>query len=53
MTKLEADRHRVNKLALEVPAWVDSAAVKVAEVPIILPSGIAQSIAELALGDEL
>jgi hypothetical protein len=50
ITNLVADRLRVNKLALKVPAWIVSAAAKVAEVPIILPPGIAQSIAEFAFG---
>jgi hypothetical protein len=50
-----ADRLRVNKIVPTVPAWVASAAAKVAEVPFYrdLPPGFAARAAVLAFGCEL
>ena len=55
MTNLVADRLRVNKLALHVPAWVASAVARLTEVPghLGVPSSFAVSAALLAFGDEL
>jgi hypothetical protein len=49
------DRLRVNKLALEVPAWVASAALRLNEVPEHLrwPPSFAECAATLAFGEEL
>ncbi len=46
-----ADRLRVNKLALQVPAWVASAVARLTKVPV--PSSFAVCVAMLAFGDEL
>ncbi len=50
-----ADRLRVNKLALKVPAWVASAVARLNEVPghLGVPSSFAVCAAMLAVGDEL
>ena len=50
-----ADRLRVNKIVPTLPAWVASAAAKVAEVPFYrgLPPGFAARAAVLAFGDKL
>ncbi len=55
MTNLVADRLRVNKLALQVPAWVALAVARLTEVPghLGVPSSFAVSAALLAFGDEL
>ncbi len=64
---LLADRLRVNKLALEVPAWVASAVSRRVELwedtelvlppalaaPLVLPPALASRAAVLAFGDEL
>ena len=50
-----ADRLRVNKLTLQVPAWVALAVVRLTEVPghLGVPSSFAECAAILAFGDEL
>jgi hypothetical protein len=50
-----ADRLRVNKLALQVPAWVALAVARLTEVPghLGVPSSFAVCAAMLAFGDEL
>ncbi len=50
-----ADRLRVNKLALQVPAWVALAVARLIEVPghLGVPSSFAVCAALLAFGDEL
>ena len=50
-----ADRLRVNKLALKVPAWVASAVARLSEVPghLRVPPSFAECAATLAFGDEL
>ena len=50
-----ADRLRVNKLALKVPAWVALAVARLNEVPRDLrwPPSFAECAAMLAFGDEL
>ena len=50
-----ADRLRVNKLALKVPAWVALAVARLNEVPGHLrwPPSFAECAATLAFGDEL
>ncbi len=50
-----ADRLRVNKLALQVPAWVALAVARLNEVPghLGVPSSFAECAAVLAFGDEL
>jgi hypothetical protein len=50
-----ADRLRVNKLALQVPAWVALAAARLNEVPghLGVPPSFAVCAAMLAFGDEL
>jgi hypothetical protein len=50
-----ADRLRVNKLALKVPAWVALAVARLNEVPghLGVPSSSAECAAILAFGDEL
>ena len=50
-----ADRLRVNKLALEVPAWVAFAVARLTEVPghLGVPPSFAECAAMLAFGDEL
>ncbi len=50
-----ADRLRVNKLALRVPAWVALAVARLTEVPghLGVPSSFAVCAAMLAFGDEL
>jgi hypothetical protein len=50
-----ADRLRVNKLALKVPAWVALAVARLNEVPghVGVPSSFAECAAVLAFGDEL
>ena len=52
---LVADRLRVNKLALKVPAWVALAVARLNEVPghLGVPSSFAVCAAMLAFGDEL
>ncbi len=52
---LVADRIRVNKLALQVPAWVASVVARLSEVPghLGVPSSFAVCAAMLAFGDEL
>ncbi len=49
------DRLRVNKLALQVPAWVALAVARLTEVPghLGVPSSFAVCAAILAFGDEL
>jgi hypothetical protein len=55
ISNLIADRVRVNKLELQVPAWVDSAVARLTEVPghLGVPSSFAVCAAMLAFGDEL
>ncbi len=50
-----ADRLRVNKLALQVPAWVALAVARLTEVPghLGVPSSFAVCAAMLAFGHEL
>ena len=50
-----ADRLRVTKLALQVPAWVALAVARLTEVPghLGVPSSFAVCAAVLAFGDEL
>ncbi len=50
-----ADRLRVNKLALQLPAWVALAAARLNEVPghLGVPPSFAVCAAMLAFGDEL
>ncbi len=50
-----ADRLRVKKLALQVPAWVALAVARLTEVPghVGVPSSFAVCAAMLAFGDEL
>ena len=50
-----ADRLRVNKLALQVPAWVALAVARLTEVPghLGVPSSFAVCTTMLAFGDEL
>ena len=50
-----ADRLRVNKLALKVPAWVALAVARLNEVPghLLSPPSFAVCAATLAFGDEL
>ena len=50
-----ADRLRVNKLALKVPAWVALAVARLNEVPghLLSPPSFAECAATLAFGDEL
>ncbi len=50
-----ADRLRVNKLALQIPAWVALAVARLNEVPEDLrwPPSFAECAATLAFGDEL
>jgi hypothetical protein len=50
-----ADRLRINKLALKVPAWVAFSVARLAEVPghLGVPSSFAECAAILAFGDEL
>ena len=52
---LVADRLRVNKLALQVPAWVALAVARLTEVPghLGVPPSFAECVAMLAFGDEL
>ncbi len=52
---LPLDRLRVNKLALEVPAWVAFAVAMLTEVPghLGVPPSFAECAAMLAFGDEL
>ena len=52
---LVADRLRVNKLALKVPAWVAFSVARLTEVPghLGVPSSFAECAAMLAFGDEL
>ncbi len=55
IAKLSADRLRVNKLVLKVPAWVALAVARLNEVPghLGVPSSFAECAAILAFGDEL
>ena len=55
IANLVADRLRVNKLALKVPAWVALAVARLNEVPGHLrwPPSFAECAATLAFGDEL
>jgi len=55
IANLVADRLRVNKLALKVPAWVALAVARLNEVPRDLrwPPSFAECAAMLAFGDEL
>jgi hypothetical protein len=67
ITNFVADRLRVNKLALKVPAWVASAVARRVELwedttlvlpptpaaPLVLPPALAARAAVLAFGDEL
>jgi hypothetical protein len=55
IANLVADRLRVNKLALKVPAWVALAVARLNEVPRHLrwPPSFAECAATLAFGDEL
>ncbi len=55
IANLVADRLRVNKLALKVPAWVVSAVARLNEVPGHLrwPPSFVECAALLAFGDEL
>ncbi len=55
IANLVADRLRVNKLALKVPAWVASALARLTEVPghLRLPPSFAECAAMLAFGKEL
>jgi hypothetical protein len=55
MSNLVADRLSVNKLALQVPAWVALAIARLTEVPghLGVPSSFAVCAAMLAFGDEL
>ena len=55
IANLVADRLRVNKLALKVPAWVALAVARLNEVPghLGVPSSFAECAAILAFGDEL
>jgi hypothetical protein len=55
IANLVADRLRVNKLALKVPAWVALAVARLNEVPRHLrwPPSFAECAAVLAFGDEL
>jgi hypothetical protein len=65
-TNFVADRLRVNKLALKVASWVDSAVARRVELwedtlvfppalaaPLVLPPALAARAAVLAFGDEL
>jgi len=55
IANLGADRLRVNKLALKVPAWVALAVARLNEVPghLGVPSSFAECAAIRAFGDEL
>ena len=55
IANLVADRLRVNKLALKVPAWVALAVARLNEVPghLGVPSSFVVCAAMLAFGDEL
>jgi hypothetical protein len=55
MCDLFADRLHINKLALQVPAWVGLAVARLNEVPghLGVPSSFAVCAAILAFGDEL
>ncbi len=55
IANLVADRHRVNELVPEVPAWVALAVARLNEVPEHLrwPPSFAECAATLAFGDEL
>jgi hypothetical protein len=52
---LVADRLRVNKLVLKVPAWVADATARLTEVPghLGIPPAFMECAAILAFGDEL
>ena len=52
---LVEDQLRINKLALQVPAWVTLAVARLTEVPghLGVPSSFAVCAAMLAFGDEL